>query len=321
MYPLKISIFSFDCAEKKSGIKCRAKAYVSVTVSEEECEPDVYTLVRIHTPEWHNHVPDNTGNICRSIIGKMMAEITKNPCAKIGMFNFYLCLSLSFILSGPMAKRVMLEETKVFDHNKPLKREILNSFPLNYLQTLYSHRRKIIGALPSSRDDFNPQKVLESFEFGKSVLVLDSNNLPEKWWEISLTSLIPSEHVGHQLAANAGLDVNWFDSSFDDFPPDWKPPRVVIYTTPELLELLCFCRKANVDGTFRTMSQLFEQLYVFLVEYKKTAIPCCMGFLPDKKRISYHVFVLMILLEFRERFGSEKLRLEKVKMDFELGLI
>ena len=34
------------------------------------------------------------------------------------------------------------EETKVYDHNKPLKREILNRFPLNYVQILYSHPRK-----------------------------------------------------------------------------------------------------------------------------------------------------------------------------------
>ena len=230
-------------------------------------------------------------------------------------------LELELHFPGPMAKRVMLEETKVYDQNTALKREILNSFPPNYIQTLYSHRRKIIGALPATREDFHPQKILESFEFGQSVLVLDSNDLPDNWWKISLTELIPADHVGHQLAADAGLDANWFDGTFDDLPPEWKPQRVVIYTTPQLLELLSFCRKANVDGTFRTMSQLFEQLYVFLIEYKKTAVPCCMGFLPDKKRLSYHVFVLMILLEFRKRFGVEKLRLEKVKMDFELGMV
>lgn len=85
---LKMCFLSYDCCEKKSGHKCRAKAYVSVTVSKVEGEPPVYTLVRIHTAEMHNHVPDNTTHICRSIIGKMMAEITKNPCAKIGMLNF-----------------------------------------------------------------------------------------------------------------------------------------------------------------------------------------------------------------------------------------
>ena len=76
---------------KKTGLKCRAKAYVSVKVFQPESEggqapPPVYTLERIHTPEWHNHVPDNTRNIARCIIGKMRDKVTENPCAKIGMF-------------------------------------------------------------------------------------------------------------------------------------------------------------------------------------------------------------------------------------------
>ena len=39
------------------------------------------------------------------------------------------------------------------------------------------------------------------------------------------------------------------------------------------------------------------------------------------KRGNQGAFVLMILLEFRERFGSENFRLEKVKIDFDLGLM
>ena len=226
---------------------------------------------------------------------------------------------MKLFFPGSMAKRVLLEETKVFDHNKPLKREVLNSFPPNYIQTLYSHRRKLIGALPASREDFNPTQVLQTLEFGTEVVCLDSNNLPNKWWEIQLTSLIPPSHIGHQLSTNAGVDGGLYDSSFDSLPEDWKPPRVIIYTSGQLLELLAFCRKANVDGTFKTMSQLFTQLYVLLVEYKKTAIPSCMGMLPDKRRLSYHCFVLMMLLEFGRRFGVDRLKLEKIKMDFELG--
>ena len=46
-----------------------------------------------------------------------------------------------------------------------------------------------------------------------------------------------------------------------------------------------------------------------------------MALLPDKKRRSYHVFVLLLLLEIKKRFGTEKLSLQKLKMDFELGQI
>ena len=44
-----------------------------------------------------------------------------------------------------------------------------------------------------------------------------------------------------------------------------------------------------------------------------------MGWLPDKKTLSYHVFLLLILLEYRKRFPDQTLRLEKVMMDFELA--
>lgn len=44
-----------------------------------------------------------------------------------------------------------------------------------------------------------------------------------------------------------------------------------------------------------------------------------MALLPDKKRRSYHVFVLLLLLEIKKRFGTDKLSLQKLKMDFELG--
>ena len=208
----------------------------------------------------------------------------------------------------------MLEETKIYDNNKALKTSILSSFPTNYLQTLYSHRKKMIGKIPSSRDEFLPENVLNSLEFGESVICLDSNKLPDKWWQIPLTSLIPKDHIGHQLAAEVGLNSTLPDDLFAGIPDDWKPPRVLIFTTPQLLELLSFVRKGHVDGTFRTMSKLWCQLYVLLVEYKKTSILSCMGFLPDKKRVSYHVFLLLILMEFRQRFGVEKLGLQKMKV-------
>ena len=48
---------------------------------------------------------------------------------------------------------------------------------------------------------------------------------------------------------------------------------------------------------------------------------CAISLLPDKKRISYFVFILLLLLEFKRRFGIEKLGLQKLKMDYELGKI
>ena len=82
-----------------------------MTVSEIEGEPDVKTLVRIHTPEMHNHIMCLTTlaiyvRVCRSIIGKMLAEIAKNPCAKIGMFIFFISV---------LDLELNLVRTKVYD--------------------------------------------------------------------------------------------------------------------------------------------------------------------------------------------------------------
>ena len=56
-----------------------------------------------------------------------------------------------------------------------------------------------------------------------------------------------------------------------------------------------------------------------LIEYKKVSLLMAMGWLPDKKTLSYHVFILLILLEYRKRFTIQNLRLEKVMMDWELA--
>ena len=47
-----------------------------------------------------------------------------------------------------MVKKVLVSEMSKFDHNKVLKKEILNSFPRKIENTLYSHRQKVIGSLP-----------------------------------------------------------------------------------------------------------------------------------------------------------------------------
>ena len=47
-----------------------------------------------------------------------------------------------------MVQKVLVSEMSKFDHNKVLKKEILNSFPRKIENTLYSYRQKVIGALP-----------------------------------------------------------------------------------------------------------------------------------------------------------------------------
>ena len=97
-----------------------------------------------------------------------------------------------------------------------------------------------------SRDDFDARRVVNSLEHGNSILVLDSKDLPLEWWKIPLTDFLPPGHPGHQIE---GLDQTLPHD--DQTPADWLPDRCLVFTTPQLLELMSFVRKANVDGTFR----------------------------------------------------------------------
>ena len=90
---LDISFDSYDCALKKSDHKCRAKAIVQVTYHEPEeggpVPPPTLTLVSINSPEWHSHNPDSSKYLADHIMQIMKANITRNPCDRIGNIIFF----------------------------------------------------------------------------------------------------------------------------------------------------------------------------------------------------------------------------------------
>ena len=95
-----------------------------------------------------------------------------------------------------------------------------------------------------------------------------------------------------------------------------------------LLGLLAMCRWGSVDGTFKASTKRWKQLFVMLCNYNGTWIPICFGWLPDKSLLSYQLFVVLIMeafiahsAEIQSIFGKSKLKLKKVKMDFELNII
>ena len=151
---LDISFDSYDCALKKSDHKCRAKAIVQVTYHEPEeggpVPPPTLTLVSIHSPEWHSHNPDSSKYLADHIMQIMKDNITRNPCDRIGNIIFFSLGSVAIFtfLLGPMVERVFLQESQKWEHNKPLKAKILNSFPQSKLSTLYAHRKAITGNIP-----------------------------------------------------------------------------------------------------------------------------------------------------------------------------
>ena len=106
-----------------------------------------------------------------------------------------------------------------------------------------------------------------------------------------------------------------------------KPPRVLVFTNLTLLGLLAVCKYGSVDGTFKSMSKQWKQLFVFMVDYKGAFLPVAFGWLPDKRPVSYHVFLLLLLIKFKaESDGIGKiycrtaLKLKKVKLDFETAI-
>ena len=66
--------------------------------------PPVYTLTRVHTPEFHTHVPDKTKHLAQSILEKMKMEVTKNPCEPIGIITFSGCNLKHFWLRQELKK-------------------------------------------------------------------------------------------------------------------------------------------------------------------------------------------------------------------------
>ena len=111
-------------------------------------------------------------------------------------------------------------------------------------------------------------------------------------------------------------------------PQAKAPKRVILFTTIMMLGLLSKCRWGSVDGTFKSSSKQWKQLFVMLCEYEGSWLPMAFGWLPDKYFASYQIFLILLMEAFRSHssqitaiYGRSKLKLKKVKMDFEINII
>ena len=108
--------------------------------------PPIYTLSSIHSPEVHNHEPDPAKHIADHIMQLMKDELAKNPSIKIGKLIFHdINVSINYFFAGPMAEKIIYEETLKYQDNQALQSRILDSLPTNRLSTLYSHRKTLPG--------------------------------------------------------------------------------------------------------------------------------------------------------------------------------
>ena len=83
----------------------------------------------------------------------------------------------------------------------------------------------------------------------------------------------------------------------------------------------------SVDGTFRPSAWHLYQIFILCVEYRGKFIPVALGWLPDKKPISYFTFIVLVLLAFKEKeneilemYGKSELKLRKIKCDYEVAI-
>ena len=79
-----------------------------------------------------------------------------------------------------------------------------------------------------------------------------------------------------------------------------------------------------MDGTFRRMTKNWRHLFILLAQYKDSWQPVAYGWPPDKTSVSYHVFLLMLLMKLKEMgpevsllYGACNLRMKRMKLDYE----
>ena len=268
------------------------------------------------------------------------------------------------LILGRAKDQVMAEANVMYDNDPVLLTEVISAFPKRIESTLNLYKSKMLGSLPTSRDDFDPTPLLGKMEGGEKILFMDSNkDLPKDWKTIDMkkTFGVPSKNAVDDPAVNdidvpstddaatsddaattdeAGTDDENVvaDEDDDDVYQDVmdstvnlenvaNPPRVLVFTTVMLLGLLAVCKYGSVDGTFKSMTKKWKQLFVFMVDYKGTFVPVAFGWLPNKTTVSYHIFLLLVLSKFKAEkekigklFGRSTLKLKKIKLDFEISI-
>ena len=264
---------------------------------------------------------------------------------------------------GRARDSILREVNLKYEKDPSLLAEIIFALPKKMESTLNQHKNRLLGSLPKTLDDFDPSSLIAKLEGGDKILVMDSNrDLPENWKDIDMKETFgvveeasddinPSNGGSDDCAtddasssdegatsdeATAPADVDEDDNEeYQDVAANStinvenakKPKRVLIFTTVVMLGLLAVCKNGSVDGTFKAMTRKWKQLFIYMVYYRGSFLPVAFGWLPNKHAISYHFFLLLLLLKFRENqvgiidlYGRGSLKLMKIKLDFELAI-
>ena len=214
----------------------------------------------------------------------------------------------------------MIELNVRLTDDQSLLSDVISALPVRIESTLNQFRTKLLGSLPATREDFDPSILLGKVEGGEKIITLDSmKDLKEDWHKEDLRRAVGL----HQEINDDGAVISETVDPIEDQVVR-NPARVLIFTTSLLLSLLAVCKMGSVDGTFKSMTKKWRQLFVFMVNYRGAFIPIAFGWLPNKAPVSYHIFLYLLLSKFLEQsatvsdnFGSSICRLRKVCLDFE----
>ena len=235
------------------------------------------------------------------------------------VFNVFL----TFSLSGQIKDKVLIDLNVRLTDDATLLSDVISALPVRVESTLNQFRTKLLGSLPATRDDFDPMILLGRMEGGEKIITMDSlKDLPQDWHKEDLRSALGV----HQEVNELGDVMNESIDPISDQEVR-NPSRVLVFTTDLLLSLLAVSKFGSVDGTFKSMTSRWRQLFVFMLNYRGSFIPIAFGWLPNKRPVSYHIFVYLILSKFlqsreviSEDFGSTTFKLRKVRLDFEISI-
>lgn len=248
----------------------------------------------------------------------------------------------------------MVETNLKYGKDPQLLLDIVSSMPRRVDNTLNSYRNKILGNVPKHRDEFDPDTLLSRMDGGEKILVMDSQkDLPDNWRHLDLKKKygIDEGYVDNQpetqssglsddqpdsdeeprvVASDSDSGTEHVDEDCDPIRDDVgkAPKRVMLFTTIMMLGLLTKCRWGSVDGTFKSSSKQWKQLFIMLCNYEGTWLPIAFGWLPDKSFVPYQIFLILLMEAFQSHspqiktiFGKSKLKMKKIKMDFEVNII
>ena len=169
--------------------------------------------------------------------------------------------------------------------DEALIQDILAALTKKVENTLFNYCKGLLGKVPRSRDEYDPQPMISTLEHEEKILVLNSSrDLPQNWNDIDFRGLF-GEHqdVGsegptseaasvdneptHRRPSKPGVSPN-IETTLDEElkHSNAAPPRLLVFTTIMLLGFLTMCRNRSMDGTFKSSTRFWSQMFILMVK-------------------------------------------------------